>query len=137
MNISKFVYGQPRPFWLSPEIIPYTCSSNYGNPSGHSFVASGFALMIWLDFAPPTVSAKIVIFVAVVVFSCMTGYSRMILGQHSLDQVFYGLALGVWAALTMHYCVRDRLFDHLKRNHYNYADLVLNNTVVLLILLIS
>ena len=40
-------------------------------------------------------------------FSIM--YSRLFLGVHSIDQVVYGMSLGLWCAYTMQYCIREHL----------------------------
>ena len=42
------------------------------------------------------------------------GFSRMILGVHSLDQVVYGWLIGVWFALTFHFCVHEPLLSTCK-----------------------
>ena len=36
-------------------------------------------------------------------------YTRFLVGVHSLDQIVFGLSLGLWNALTMHFFVRDNL----------------------------
>jgi len=50
INAGKLIYSDPRPYWISGEIIPYRCSSNLGNPSGHTMTAAGFASLLWLDY---------------------------------------------------------------------------------------
>jgi len=49
MNITKMAYHEPRPFMFSALITPYGCSSEYGNPSGHSIFAASFNFFLYLD----------------------------------------------------------------------------------------
>jgi membrane-associated phospholipid phosphatase len=44
----KLVYEEPRPFWVSPDITSNECLKEFGNPSGHCFIASFFFLTIYL-----------------------------------------------------------------------------------------
>ena len=41
-------------------------------------------------------------------------YSRYIMGVHSLDQIVYGMSMGIWTALVMHFLVRDNLIQHIE-----------------------
>ena len=50
MNITKLWYHEARPFWVRDNIEAYGCSTQYGNPSGHSLFSMGAAMSIWLDF---------------------------------------------------------------------------------------
>ena len=43
----------------------------------------------------------------VVFFGASIGYSRVILGVHSWNQVVFGWSLGLWIAFTLHFCVKD------------------------------
>ena len=43
----------------------------------------------------------------VVFFGASIGYSRVILGVHSWNQVVFGWSLGIWIAFTLHFCVKD------------------------------
>lgn len=42
-----------------------------------------------------------------ITFAVTIAYSRLWLGVHSLDQVLFGMLLGVWCAFTMQYCARS------------------------------
>ena len=35
MNQLKSIYGEPRPYWVSDEIVSSQCHAGFGNPSGH------------------------------------------------------------------------------------------------------
>ena len=51
VNVTKMAYVQPRPFWVEPaiEMKEISCSKEYGNASGHSFLAACLASAIFLD----------------------------------------------------------------------------------------
>ena len=49
MSLLKLVYHAPRPYMISDIIIPLSCSNEFGNPSGHSAIASQFAISFFLD----------------------------------------------------------------------------------------
>lgn len=59
MTISKLSYAQARPFWVSADIKAGSCSSQFGNPSGHSLTAMGMALAVWLDYNQMVLDGKI------------------------------------------------------------------------------
>ena len=42
-------------------------------------------------------------------------FSRWILGVHGLDQIIFGIQLGLWTGLTSHFFVRDNLFRFAKK----------------------
>ena len=54
-------------------------------------------------------------FVVAVLFAATVGFSRIVLGVHSINQVIFGLQLGVWLACTSHFCIKDRLFANFDR----------------------
>lgn len=104
-GILKSIYGEPRPFWLSPDIKPSKCRKDFGNPSGHAMTASFFWLTLYLHKyyevgAPrqrmPSVFCtayiiKMALTVAMCIFFIFLAMSRVFLGEHSFNQVFFGL----------------------------------------------
>ena len=56
-------------------------------------------------------TARISLCVLAVICALSIGYSRLFLGVHSLDQVFWGLQLGAWAALTFEFIVKEPLMS--------------------------
>lgn len=124
MNISKLYYHQARPFWVSYSIEAGSCSTQFGNPSGHSLTAFGMALAGWLDYNHAVVEGKIkegsvfakmwmriFLCLAAVVFSCSIGWSRFVLGAHSMNQIIFGLLLGAWIACTFHFATYRSLMQ--------------------------
>ena len=79
----------------------------------------GRSLLIWLDYTASVKegpfahwAAKSAGLALVLTLGGSIGYSRLLLGVHSLDQVIYGWLLGVWFACTFHFIMRDYLFKH-------------------------
>jgi membrane-associated phospholipid phosphatase len=91
-NVLKLGYHDPRPFWVSQEIIAYNCSGQYGNPSGHSAMSMGTAFVLWLDFCHTDHKPvfKIALLPVAIGFGLSIMYSRLIVGVHSIDQVIFG-----------------------------------------------
>ena len=42
-------------------------------------------------------------------FAAAIAYSRLFLGVHSLNQIFFGALLGAWFAVTAHFMLREPL----------------------------
>ena len=125
MNVTKLTYHQERPFWASKDIEAVQCTTQYGNPSGHSMFSIGVALTMWLDVNQyisenETVLKawyyRMLLLLGVIVYGLTIGYSRVILGVHSWNQVVFGWSLGVWIAFTFHFCIKD----HVVENTYSY-----------------
>ena len=96
----KFFYQDPRPFYVNRNIIPYNCESDYGNPSGHVLNSTIFFLGV-LSMLNDTklfknnnilkYSFSFFIFLLI----SMLMFSRFLLGVHSLNQIIFGLSLGL------------------------------------------
>ena len=84
----KFLFHQPRPFWVNPEVKAMVEEGSFGLPSGHSQNAAS----IWGIFArsvnKPWVTALILLFIF------LTGFSRIYLGVHYLTDVLAGWLIG-------------------------------------------
>ncbi len=49
MNTTKMAYSEPRPYFIEPDITPFGCSAEFGNPSGHSLFAAAYCFFLFLD----------------------------------------------------------------------------------------
>lgn len=80
----------------------------------------GVALAVWLDYNQAVINKEISedsvmsklwmrIFMCVVAstFGLTIGYSRLVLGMHSMNQILFGELLGVWIAFSWHYIVYE------------------------------
>lgn len=82
----------------------------------------GMSLAMWLDYNAlvPTegrsdVIKKLALLAGALCFPVSIAYSRLFLGVHSLNQVIWGLQMGLWVALTCHFLIRDPLMDLIQR----------------------
>jgi membrane-associated phospholipid phosphatase len=46
----KMFYHDPRPFWSSDDVQAFNCSTQYGNPSGHSMLTFGISVAYALEY---------------------------------------------------------------------------------------
>jgi len=115
-NYMKMAYHGPRPFWSSDDVQAFHCSTQYGNPSGHSMFGFGMPMALALNYvAEKNVSNKGVSAIfGSLAFGASVAYSRLFLGVHSLDQVIFGCAIGLWAVLSVHFILRESLMTHFK-----------------------
>lgn len=74
----KAFYSSPRPYWSSAEVKAWHCETDFGNPSGHSMLSIGFAITI--SYKKPTCYKVAFISIAILI-----GFSRLVLGAHSLN----------------------------------------------------
>lgn len=115
MMVGKLWYSSPRPFWTGPEVKAWGCSPDFGNPSGHSLFSMSLCLTFYLSLYSQLSRIQKVIggFLSVSI-SLAIAFSRILLGVHSLNQVIFGLVIGIWATFTFHFCVRKPFFSHIK-----------------------
>ena len=116
-NIMKLTYAAPRPFWSSDDVQAFHCSSEYGNPSGHTSISVGISMLVALDLIEDYVTetnVKVLVLATSLLFGASVGYSRLFLGVHGLNQVYFGALMGLWIALTIHYVLRNAVMHHLK-----------------------
>jgi len=140
----KLVYANPRPYMIDTEIIPVKCSDGFGLPSGHASSSSVFAIAIFLDyFHGSDINSDInkdfsktkfhgyfryiMSLLLALFWAASIPFTRFILGVHSLDQILYGSTMGIWAAFTMHFLVRDNLIKYVEniikpKNETNMKD---------------
>ncbi len=99
-NLLKLIYHNPRPFWINPDIIPYKCEVDYGNPSGHAVAIFSFYLVMFhllYDnyIKNKHISFRILYWLNIISFSILVIFSRLVLGVHSLNQVIFGTLIGL------------------------------------------
>lgn len=147
VGLLKIVYHNPRPIWMSDKMVNLSCEGGFGNPSGHSFGVVVFLLSLYetlinqnkffiIDDSSNSLSTlttdinslninkykkliKTCVFVIIVIFIFLVGFSRIILGVHSINQVIYGFILGylsfyfiykIWIPDLNNY---DQLLSHI------------------------
>ena len=107
----KQAYQQSRPIWSSKLIQKWEwfCPTDFGNPSGHSFAV--------FPLYEPLITKYIGGFerfrtgwILLIVFSFLVPFSRTYLGVHSVNQIIFGLTLGVAATVLYRYSIREWLY---------------------------
>lgn len=95
-NVLKLAFASPRPFWIDFSIM-VKCHSGYGNPSSHCFSSTAFYLSlmhILIQRNDKKQLNAVYIFVASILIT-LIGLSRIVLAVHSVDQVLFGILLGI------------------------------------------
>lgn len=125
----KLIWQQPRPYWLSDDITPFECDPGFGYPSNHvlstvvSFLVF-FEIMYEHFHIKSFVNSKIIYwlgFSASFLLCAFVGFGRMVLGVHSIDQVMFGLLIG----LAIYYFILH-LTDFKVDNYDNFLNLISN-----------
>lgn len=84
----KFLFNNPRPYWISDDVRVYSYESSFGLPSGHAQIAA--SVWGWLAFE---VKKRWFTLVALgLIF--LIGVSRLYLGVHFASDVLLGWFLG-------------------------------------------
>eukprot|EP00356_Strombidium_inclinatum_P011479 CAMPEP_0170480330 /NCGR_PEP_ID=MMETSP0208-20121228/1212_1 /TAXON_ID=197538 /ORGANISM="Strombidium inclinatum, Strain S3" /LENGTH=154 /DNA_ID=CAMNT_0010752861 /DNA_START=310 /DNA_END=771 /DNA_ORIENTATION=+ len=108
MSYLKLAYHDPRPYMFSPNIEPISCSTGFGNPSGHSSASAVIALTLFLDTFhgythKSAISQKFYTSAAYygwmlvgLYWAASIPFTRYLMGVHSLNQIVYGSSLGIW-----------------------------------------
>ena len=100
----KTLYHEARPFWESEDIKPSKCRKDFGNPSGHCMTTAFFWLTIYLhkyyevgtktkirnSIYCTAYLVKVGMTAGLILFIMFLALSRVFLGEHSYNQVFYG-----------------------------------------------
>lgn len=89
----KFLFHNPRPFWISDQVTAYSHETSFGLPSGHAQIAAS----VWGWLAVEVKKRWFTIAAIALIF--LIGVSRLYLGVHFLSDVLLGWLLGgllVW-----------------------------------------
>lgn len=110
----KHAFNHPRPLACYGKNVVETARwiplySKYSFPSGHTETAFCIAAYLALSFSRD----KYTIFISFA-GACLTGYSRIYLGEHFLEDVWAGSMLGVLIAVVTFILVQY-LFSRLKK----------------------
>jgi len=125
----KLYHASPRPSWESSEVSTYKCYSEFGSPSGHTMMCTNFCIYIYFIYVVnasennrlykrlktilPDKAIKFSAFMILAISTYYMGYSRILLGAHSINQVLYGFFLGLWTGVWFIFIVRKTLLLHL------------------------
>ena len=133
LNQLKSAYAEPRPYWVSDEIVAANCSASFGNPSGHMLNSSFFWVSLYLhlfhDIGPQSQRwasqfwrknfIRHIMAVVGCAFLGLLATSRVYLGAHTLNEVLFGTIVGsTWAAIG-HFKVKPFFLGLPGRLHSN------------------
>jgi membrane-associated phospholipid phosphatase len=121
-NLLKVVYKIPRPFWIFADVKAYACQKGFGSPSGHTMIAWAMPIAMVLDIRRSNPSGKVMIIISFVITLCIglfEGWTRMVLGVHTIDQVMLGAVIGIWMAFTFEYIIKKPLIKHVMQINQN------------------
>lgn len=122
----KLILQEPRPFWVYDTVSAIECESGYGYPSNH-VLSTVPAFFIFFDIiyyryeVDKRVNGKLFYWVGIVIVGflcCSIGFSRMVLGVHSVDQVVFGLIMGFACYYFYFYII-----DYDLTNFQNFLDI--------------
>jgi membrane-associated phospholipid phosphatase len=84
----KFLFHNPRPYWVSDDVIVYSQETSFGLPSGHAQIAT--SVWGWLAYEAKKHWFTILAFGLIF----LIGISRIYLGVHFTSDVLLGWSLG-------------------------------------------
>eukprot|EP00347_Sterkiella_histriomuscorum_P008639 403344328 len=121
----KLVLRAGRPFMKSLKIFPFVCELSFGNPSGEAMMSIAFLITLALYISSRlkeqteemTRNQQISIGVAslfsimMIILFCLQGSYN---GNNTIDEIIFGMELGVLIGCFSHVYIRQMLDKHLK-----------------------
>ena len=89
-SLFKLVYTDTRPIFVNEDIKEFHCICDYGKPSGHCMVSVALPLLIISDLNSRfrvSKNLKILIVFIYLIGVGLISFSRLYLGEHSINQV--------------------------------------------------
>ncbi|EAS03698.1 PAP2 superfamily protein (macronuclear) [Tetrahymena thermophila SB210] len=101
-SIMKTLFASPRPYWVGNKVSQWewVCYQEYGNPSGHSLLGPIFYEFILRNYILRKINkenklARVAATIGIITLVALILFCRLYLGMHALNQVFYGLIIGI------------------------------------------
>ena len=127
-NTLKMIYQSDRPNWHS-DYLTFSCNYGYGNPSGHSLTSIFLYLSlshVFVKYFKINGAFKKILFIFFTLFSLLIAISRFILAAHSLNQILYGLLLGLGLYYILIHIIGYHKYSsveflrHIRKNKVKY-----------------
>ena len=102
-SLLKLVYTDSRPIFINEDIKEFHCICDYGKPSGHCMMSVAVPLLIISDLNSRfriSKNLKVLIIFIYLMGVGIISFSRLYLGEHSINQVILILdlsRLGFWS----------------------------------------
>ena len=132
----KLFYLSPRPFYYDTGIISIGCEGGYGNPSNHAIVSMCYYLSFYYIFIKTNknIKYKKLFLSLIILFILCICFSRLYMGVHSLNQIFFGIFLG--------FCLYYLIFYVLEIEPYNSEEILeiiynLNKYIFIFVIIVS
>lgn len=127
MMIMKTSFQEVRPFWYAQDVqeLEWGCPSEFGNPSGHSWLVPLIYEPLITDITGPGFLQLGYLFPLVAIV--LVPISRMYLGAHSGNQVLMGLTFGLGMCVLYRYVFQRWLywlFERLLNKHYKVCTML-------------
>ena len=118
-NLLKLIYSQPRPFWVNDALFNNKCSTNYGNPSGHSLTTTSTYLSLWYiltDYAyfkkPLGKLIRISLLLLLQVLCITLMLCEIFNGIHAFNQTIFGYILGICVFILFYYVLQIQYYEN-------------------------
>ncbi|CDW89873.1 pap2 superfamily phosphatase [Stylonychia lemnae] len=120
----KLVLRAGRPYMKTSKIFPFVCELSFGNPSGESMMAVAFVIVVGLyvinklkdqqddltDRQKVSLAITIIFSIMMIIlFSIQGSYN----GNNTIDEILFGIELGLMIGCFSHFYVLPRLDKHL------------------------
>lgn len=102
-----------------------SCAGEFGNPSGHSLLSCQFipTMILFCKQSYPNFFKErkfLAIFMQFVagIFLVLICFGRFYLGRHSVDQILFGIVLGLSFSHFSHFFIKPRIYDPFFRKEH-------------------
>lgn len=127
-----------KPWFYDETFQPTDEDYEYGMASGHTLKAVGFYLslahFLLKDYKIHLRIVKVVIYFLVIYLSFNFGYTRVLMGQQTLDQVLFGFSIGAFFHIIFCYVLEDHFKNLWTEIIVNPYSLINNSAVYIMIL---
>lgn len=88
-SLMKVSIGNPRPYWFDEDVDGFSCSKDFGDPSGHSMMVIAI-----FPYAVYRTTNSYLYYIPVAIFDILVMHYRMYGGYHTYSQVILGALIG-------------------------------------------
>lgn len=135
LGMLKMAIHQARPFWVPGTRVAmesWTCYTDYGCPSGHSMLAIVLLEFLLRFFCRVHKGCSRFIVLGYALVFCLellVMFSRVMLGMHSLNEVLFGLSIGLYSFIP-YYLFAERQIMRLILYIFTHQRSLVNNLAI-------